>query len=163
SFAAAAGRAARVHVRGSLALAPVDTPTGAAVLERRLDAGPDGPTLVLRWTLPREATGVELVVPLPAGVDVARPSGSRARVRATEHDIGWWSALDRAPRALRPTIERRDGALHLRMARLGAGTHTLSLPLVVTAAGRFTAGGAWLRTDDPALWGVTPPVVVNPP
>jgi hypothetical protein len=163
SFAAAAGRAARVHVRGSLALAPVDAPTGAAALERRLDAGPDGPTLVLRWTLPREATGVELVVPLPAGVDVARPSGSRARVRATEHDIGWWSALDRAPRALRPTIERRDGALHLRMARLGAGTHTLSLPLVVTAAGRFTAGGAWLRTDDPALWGVTPPVVVNPP
>jgi len=35
---------------------------------------------------------------------------------------------------------------------------------VVSAAGRFSAGGAWLRTDDPALWAVTPPVALeNPP
>ena len=42
-------------------------------------------------------------------------------------------------------IERREGSLLLRLDRLGAGTHSLTLPLVVSAAGRFSAGGAWLR------------------
>jgi len=164
SYAAAPGRLARVHVRASLSLAPVGAPTGTVALERLIGTTADGPTLTLRWTLPREATGVELVVPLPSGVEVARPSGSRVRVRATERDIGWWSALDRSPRALRPMIERREGSLLLRLDRLGAGTHSLTLPLVVSAAGRFSAGGAWLRTDDPTLWAVTPPVALeNPP
>lgn len=150
-------------MRGSLSLAPVGAPTGTVALERLIGTTADGPTLTLRWTLPREATGVELVVPLPSGVEVARPSGSRVRVRATERDIGWWSTLDRSPRALRPMIERREGSLLLRLDRLGAGTHSLTLPLVVSAAGRFSAGGAWLRTDDPALWAVTPPVALENP
>ena len=150
-------------MRGSLSLAPVGAPTGTVSLERLIGTTADGPTLTLRWTLPREATGVELVVPLPSGVEVARPSRSRVRVRATERDIGWWSALDRSPRALRPMIERREGSLLLRLDRLGAGTHSLTLPLVVSAAGRFSAGGAWLRTDDPTLWAVTPPVALENP
>ena len=161
SFAAATGRLARVHVLGSLSLAPVGAPTGTVALERLIGATAEGPTLTLRWTLPREATGVELLVPLPSGLEVARPSGSRVRVRATERDIGWWSALDRSPRALRPIVERSDGALRLRFDRLGAGAHSLTLPLVESAAGRFSAGGAWLRTDDPSLWAVTPPVAVE--
>jgi hypothetical protein len=81
-------------------------------------------------------------------------------VRASESDLGWWSALDRGPRALRPTIERRDGALRLRMGRLGPGAHALTLPLVAGATGRFTAGGAWLRCDDPSVWAVTAPVTL---
>ena len=161
SFAAATGRLSRVHVLGSLSLAPVGAPTGTVPLERLIGAEGGGPTLTLRWTLPREATGVELVVPLPSGLEVARPSGSRVRVRATERDIGWWSSLDRSPRALRPIVERSEGALRLRLDRLGAGAHSLTLPLVESAAGRFSAGGAWLRTDDPSLWAVTPPVTVE--
>lgn len=161
SLAAEPGRLARVRVDGALPLAPVTAPTGTASLERRIDQGAEGPSLALRWTLAREATGVELVVPLPAGVDVARPTGARARVRATEEDVAWWGALDRRPGALRPTIERRDGALVLRMERLNAGAHSLTLPLVATGRGHFTAGGAWLRSDDPAQWAVTPPVAMD--
>lgn len=155
------GRLVRVRVDGALTLAPVSAPTGTVALERRVDQGGDGATLALRWTLPRAVTGVELVVPLPAGVEVARPSGGRARVRATDQDVAWWSALDRRPGSLRPMIERRDGALVLRMERLDAGDHALTLPLVTSAGGHFTAGGAWLRSDDPGLWGVTPPVEMD--
>ncbi len=161
SLAASPGRLARVGIDGALALAPVTAPTGTVALERRIDVTAEGPSLALRWTLAREATGVELVVPLPAGVEVARMAGGRARVRATEQELVWWGGLDRGPSALRPTIERRDGALVLRMDRLNAGAHALTLPLVASATGHFTAGGAWLRSDDPTVWSVTPPVVVD--
>lgn len=161
SLAAAPGRLARVGIDGALALAPVTAPIGTVALERRIDVTAEGPSLALRWTLAREATGVELVVPLPAGVEVARLAGGRARVRATEQELAWWGGPDRRPGALRPMIERRDGALVLRMERLNAGAHTLTLPLVASATGRFTAGGAWLRSDDPTVWAMTPPVVVE--
>ena len=163
SFEAARGRATRARVEGTVTMAPADATLGTAGLERRVDASAEGPTLSLRWTLPRETTGVELRVPLPSGVDLARPGGSRARVRATERDVMWWSALDRAPRALNPVVERDDGAIVLRMERLGAGAHSLTLPLVYTAAGRSHAGGATLRSDDPAVWGMTAPVAVESP
>ncbi|MEZ4405024.1 MAG: alpha-2-macroglobulin family protein [Polyangiales bacterium] len=163
SFEAARGRATRARVEGAVTMAAPDATLGTAALERRVDVGADGPSLTLRWTLPRETTGVELRVPMPSGVDLARPGGARARVRASERDVMWWSVLDRAPRALSPVIERDDGAIVLRMERLGAGAHALTLPLVFTAAGHSRAGGATLRSDDPEVWGMTAPVEVQSP
>jgi len=69
----------------------------------------------------------------------------------------------RSPGTRCPLTAHAGPALLLRLDRLGAGTHSLTLPLVVSAAGRFSAGGAWLRTDDPTLWAVTPPVALENP
>jgi len=163
SAGAQPGRVARVQVDAMLPVAPLATSAGTVPFLRTITDSPAGPTLALQWTLPRASTGVTVTVPLPAGVAVARPGG-RVRMRANPHAPLGWSLPDEAPETRDvQVVALDDDALTLRIGRLDAGVHRVTVPLVRVGTGSFGAGGARLVCDDPGVWALTAPVRVEYP
>ncbi|MFO0626386.1 MAG: alpha-2-macroglobulin family protein [Polyangiales bacterium] len=153
SVEGAPGRFARVRAVGTLRLAPPAQGLGPAQLTQRVEGAGETREMVLAFTLPRDATSVELHAPLPAGLELAH--GAEAPVAQRDPWRGW-RELDGPVGNTRARVTRLDDGVRVRFARLTAGAHTVRVPLLTVARGEFSAGSAWLRAAEREVWAVTP-------
>ncbi|MEZ4391623.1 MAG: hypothetical protein R3A48_11045 [Polyangiales bacterium] len=134
-------------------VAPPSQPVGSVRLVRTFEGEGRERVMVLAFTLPRDATGVELHAPIPAGLEFAL--GAESPVAQRDPFQGW-RELDGPAGDARARVTRLDDGVRVRFASLRAGAHSVRVPLVAVARGEFRAGSAWLRADGSDLWAVTP-------
>ena len=153
SFEGAAGRFARVHTRGALHLSPPAQGFGPAQLTQRFDGEGAVREMVLSFTLPRDATALELHAPIPAGMELSNGADDPVAQRDPWRS---WRELDGPVGDTRARVTRLDDGVRVRFARLRAGAHTVRVPLLTVARGEFSAGSAWLHAAERDVWAVTP-------
>jgi hypothetical protein len=131
-FPAQRGRFTRVSAQSELDVVEPARSTGPDRLIRRFSERGRDLDLVLEATLREEERGVEISVPLPAGVSLANtraPTGARLHVRPSEVVLSY----DRLP----------------------AGVTRVTLPLVTHGPGTYAAGSARLESSDATAWALT--------
>lgn len=153
SFEGAPGRFSRVHTRGALRLSPPAQGFGTARLTQRFEGEGATREMVLSFTLPRDATALELHAPIPAGLELSNGAEDPVSQRDPWRS---WRELDGPVGDTRARVTRLDDGVRVRFARLRAGAHTVRVPLLAVARGEFSAGSAWLQAAERDLWAVTP-------
>lgn len=139
-FPARENRLRPVLIDGSLEAEPPQTTIGPTRFERHFNRESDHRwTLELAITSEGSAEDVELVVPLPAGLELApdadHPEGTR--------------------------LARTDLGIELLLPSLNRGVTQIELPLIPQGQGRFTAGSATLHSARGEHWAVTPITVLQ--
>jgi hypothetical protein len=142
-----------VHTRGALHLSPPAQGFGPAQLTQRFDGEGAVREMVLSFTLPRDATALELHAPIPAGMELSNGADDPVAQRDPWRS---WRELDGPVGDTRARVTRLDDGVRVRFARLRAGAHTVRVPLLTVARGEFSAGSAWLHAAERDVWAVTP-------
>ncbi|MFG0242532.1 MAG: hypothetical protein ACF8R9_07110, partial [Phycisphaerales bacterium JB054] len=155
----AEGRFVRVAVDGAVEVDPAHLGRGSVPLERRIVEDGGERFLELELQVRRTERDVVLTAPLPAGLELTTRAGGGAIGMSTSgRAIRWWTAVDPSPPPRMPRMRRTEDGVTLAWTELPAGRYRVRVPITETAAGRFTAGPAVLRTSDPTRWALTPPL-----
>jgi hypothetical protein len=135
-FAANAERIGWLRIDGVVSAQAPTSPQGTARFGRRFEHGRDGWSLVIEAQTRASERNIDLTIPMPAGLEIS-PAFHRPGVHT-------W--VD-------------QGVLHVRLA--SSPRRALTVPLLRTARGTFSAGTAVLRTTNRDVWSVVPPVSVS--
>lgn len=145
-LAADADRLAFVRVDGTVAVRAEDLPRGDIDLTRRYDVAATGASFELSITTRERESDATLVVPLPAGLELALAGGQAASMRSAVTRAFSWSPADPQPEPRAPEITVASDGVHLHFRALERGVTQITLPLARVAEGHFTAAPATIVT-----------------
>jgi hypothetical protein len=155
-----ADRFAFVRVDGGVSVRAEDLPRGDVRIERSVHTTPTRTVLEVSITSPDDGGGASLVLPIPAGLELALAAGESARLSGSGARAFEWAPSDPRPDARAPVIEVRGGEIHVRFPSLPRGTTQLDLPCARVGTGHFGAGPAIVVTDSGGF-GSAPPFAID--
>ncbi len=144
-FGADADRLAFVRADGQVGVRPEDLPRGDVALERRILITPTRTMIELSIAAP-ESGEASLVVPIPAGLELALSGGEHVRVTGAGHRAFEWAPSDPRPDPRAPEIESLADGIHIHFHALPRGVTRLELPCVQVAPGHYGAAPAIVVT-----------------